>query len=221
MGWFPQVEVEHLRDARRRRARLDHEGIDEEHEVPVHPHEIRILRVDDDETHHAHRHLHHLVGVRVVHERARFGHDELVGEGLADADVGLGQAAHAVHAVGEKDAVPVNGGVLGQPVGNEYANLVALDTFDRRPRRLAVVAPQVRRHARRELPAHRLGHEVELLPAVVHAPGQRPAVQRDDGVVGPSSGRRERGLRLGLRLCRRFRYRSLRRAAYQRRAEDR
>ena len=31
---------------------------------------VRVLGVHDEHAHHAHRHLHHLVGVRVVHEGA-------------------------------------------------------------------------------------------------------------------------------------------------------
>ncbi len=62
----------------------------------------------DPEAHHSHRHLHHLVGVRVIHEGAGAARDELVDEGLARRDRFLIQANHAVHAVGQALTVPVN-----------------------------------------------------------------------------------------------------------------
>ena len=95
----------------------------------------------DDRAHHAHRHLHHLVRVRVVHESPAFPDREFVDEGLARLDVRLRQSADAIHAVRHQHAVPMDGCVLGQLVGDEDADLVALDAFDGRPRRLAVVAP--------------------------------------------------------------------------------
>src|ERR671918_7234 len=74
----PQVEFEHRVHPRRVAAGIDVEGIEQEHEIAVDRHELRILRVHHDKAHHAHRHLYHLVGVRVVHERAGFRHHELV-----------------------------------------------------------------------------------------------------------------------------------------------
>ena len=68
--------------------------------------------------------------------------DELVDVRLADRDLRLGQAAHAVHAVRQPLAVPVDRRVLGQPVGDEDADAVAFDDLDRRTRALPVVAPQ-------------------------------------------------------------------------------
>ena len=68
--------------------------------------------------------------------------------------------------------MPVHGRVLRQLVGDEDADLVALDRLDGRAGRLAVVAPQMRLHAGRELAHDRLGDEMELLPVAVHAPGQ-------------------------------------------------
>ena len=126
----------------------------------------------DEEAHHAHRHLHHLVRVRVVHEGAGLLQDELVDEGLARRDVRLGQSADAVHAVGQELAVPVHRRVLRQLVGDEDAHLVALDRLDGRSRRLAVVAPQVRLHAGRELAHDGLGDEMELLPVAVLRQGR-------------------------------------------------
>ena len=57
--------------------------------------------MNDEEAHHPHGHLHHLVGVRVIHERARLLERELVDVGLTRADVRLIQSCDAVHAVGK------------------------------------------------------------------------------------------------------------------------
>ncbi len=91
---------------------------------------------------------------------------EFVDEGLARLDLRLGQAADAVHAVGQQDAVPVHGGVLGQLVGDEDAHAVAFDHLDGGAGALAVVAPQVGLDAGRDLAHHGLGDEVEFLDAV-------------------------------------------------------
>ena len=181
----PQVEIEHGVDARRRAARHHVVGVQQEHEVAVDAMQVRVARMRDPEAHHAHRHLHHLVGVRVVHERARAPRDEFVDEGLARLDLRLVEPADTVHAVRQALAVPVDGRVLGQAVGDEDADLVAFHHLDRRARRLAVVAPQLRDHARGELALDRLGDQVELLPAVLHAKRQAPAIQRDDRTVRP------------------------------------
>ena len=45
--------------------------------------------MDDKKTHHAHGHLNHFIGVRVVHERAGLGDLPLVNVGLAWLDVRL------------------------------------------------------------------------------------------------------------------------------------
>ena len=141
------------------------------------------LRVDDEHAHHAHRHLHHLVGVRVIHEGPALPEHELVDEGLARWDMRLSESADAIHSVGQAHAVPMHGGVLGQFVGYENADLVALDGFDRRTGRLAVVAPQIHLHPRREFTHDRFGYQMKFLPITVHAPRQRPAVQCHDWLV--------------------------------------
>ena len=81
----PQVEVEHRHDLRREAARIDVVGVEQEAEIAVDRIDLRMLRsrMRDPEAHHAHRHLRHLIGVRVIHERARAPRDELVDEGLA------------------------------------------------------------------------------------------------------------------------------------------
>ena len=124
--------------------------------------------MDDEHPHHAHRHLDHLVGMRVVHEGAGFHEVELVDEGLADRDMRLRQSADAVHAGRQDHTVPVDGRMFRQLVGDEDADAVAFDRLDCRARRLAVIAPEVRRHAFGHLALDRFGDKVELLDAVVH-----------------------------------------------------
>jgi hypothetical protein len=68
-------------------------------------------------------------------------------------------------------------GVFRQPVGDEDSHLVAFDAFDGGARRLAVVTPQMRRHAGRNLAHYRFSDKVELLPVAVLTPRQRPAVE--------------------------------------------
>ena len=88
----------------------------------------------DPEAHHAHRHLHHFIGVRVVHEGAGATRHEFVDVGLARLDLRLIEPADTVHAVRQALTVPVNRRVLGQAVGDEDADLVAFHHLDRRAR---------------------------------------------------------------------------------------
>ena len=64
--------------------------------------------MNDEHSKHAERHLRHLVVMRVIHEGAVLPDRELVHEGLARLDGRLTQAAHAVHAARQHDAVPMN-----------------------------------------------------------------------------------------------------------------
>ena len=198
----PDIEIRHLVDARRHGAGLDRIGAEQEGIVALHLVDQRVgcLGVSDPQAHHAHGHLHHLIRMRVVHEGAGAARLELVDEGLARRDMGLVQAAHTVHAIGQTLAMPVDGGALGQAVGDEDAHLVAFHHLDRGARRLAVVAPHIDEEAGRHLAHHGLGHEVELLDARIHAPGRGPAVERDHGLVGATVGRRQRRGRVGAAL---------------------
>ena len=216
-----QVEIHHGAHLRGSAAGIDVVVAEQEHEVTIDPHEFRIFRMSDPEAHHPHRHLHHLVRVGVIHECARPLGGELVHIGLADGNLRLIEPAHAVHAVGQSLSVPVDGGVLRELVGDEKAHLVALDHLDGRPRALAVVAPKVGLHARREFAHHRLGDEMEFLDAVLHPPGQRPAVQRHHRVVRTAAGRSKRRLRGGLVHAGCLGHGALGRTANRRRAEHR
>ena len=101
----------------------------------------------------------------------------------------LGQARHAIHAVGQALAVPVHAGVLGQAVSHKNAHPVALDNLNSGAGALPVVAPHVDHKARRNFAYHGLGHQMELFDASVHAPGRGPAIKRDDGLVRATVGR--------------------------------
>ena len=186
----PEVELEHGVDLGGAGTRLDVVGIEQKAEVAVYLADQRVgcFRVGDPEAHHAHGHLRHFVRMGVVHEGARTARHKLIDKGLADRDLRLCHAAHAVHAVGQALAVPVDGGVLGQLVGDKHPHPVALDHLDRRPRALPVVAPQGGLHAGGDLAHHRLSHQVELLHAILHAPGRGPAVERDHRPVRPARG---------------------------------
>jgi len=146
----PQIEVQHRHDLGRCRAGIDVESIQQEAEVAVNFVDQRMFgfRVRDPQAHHAHRHLRHFVGMRVVHEGAGAARDKLINEGLAGLDAGLVQPGNPIHAIGQALAVPVDARVLRQLVGDEDAHAVTFHHFDGRPGRLAVVAPQMSVHAR-------------------------------------------------------------------------
>ena len=191
----PQIEVQHFRDLGRRGAGLDVVGAQEETEVPVHFVDQRMfgLGMRDPKTHHAHGHLGHFVGMGVVHECPRTARNELVDEGFAGLDRWLIQARHAVHAIRQTLPVPVDTGVLGQFVGHKNADAVAFHHLDGGTWALAVVSPQVGLETGRHFAHHGFCHQVELFDPLVHAPRQRPAVERDHGVVGaPRIGHQRR-----------------------------
>jgi hypothetical protein len=173
---------------------FDGVGAHHEDEVAIDAPEVLVARMHDEHAHHAHAHLHHFVGVRVVHEGAACLELELVDEGLAGLDMRLGEAADAVHAARNQHAMPMHARVLRKLVGDEDADLVAFDAFDGRAGRLAVIAPQMHGHAGREFALDRLGHQVKFLPVAVHPPRQRPAVQGDDGLIVRTARRNERRL---------------------------
>ena len=66
----PEIELEHGVDLRHIAAGLDVEGVQQEGEVAIDAPEGGVPGMHDEEPHHAHGHLHHFVGMRVVHERA-------------------------------------------------------------------------------------------------------------------------------------------------------
>ena len=180
----PQVEIGHGHDLGQITAGVNVVAAHEKDEIAVDTMQLGIPWVNNEKSHHSHRHLHHLVGMRVIHERSALLEREFVDEGLARLDVRLCQSADAVHSVRHQHAVPMNGCVLWQLVGDEDTDLVAFHALEGWPGRLPVVTPQMRLHAGRDLARHRLRDQMEFLPVAIHAPGQCPTVQRDDRLIG-------------------------------------
>jgi len=181
----PQIEVKHRHDFWRVTARVDVEGIEQEAEVALDLVDKRVLGfgVRDPKAHHPHRHLRHLIRMRVVHEGAWPPRHELIHERLARGNGWLVQTGHAVHAVGQALAVPVDAGVFGQLVGDVDADTVAFDDLDGGTRALAVVPPQVGTESGCHFSHHGLCDQMEFLDPLVHPPRQGPAVECDDRVV--------------------------------------
>ena len=141
----------------------------------------------------------------VIHEGAGSPCCEFVDKRLPRGNAVLIQARDAIHAVWKTLAMPMDGGVLGQSIGHEDTDLVALDHLDGGPRRLTVVAPEVCLKARRHLAHHGFSNEVKLLDVVVHAPRKGPAVEGDHWVVGPAGVRHKGCLGAGAGLQHWFR----------------
>src|SRR5262249_29183734 len=78
----PHVEVRHFRHLRQVGAGIDEIRAHDEDEVAIDAAELPIARMHDEHAHHAHGHLHHLVGVWVVHECPAAREHEFVDEGL-------------------------------------------------------------------------------------------------------------------------------------------
>src|SRR5262245_5157085 len=155
----PQIEIEHLCDLGHVTAGVDTEGTEHEDEVAIDAHEVWVARMNDDHAHHPHRHLHHLVGMRMVHEGSAILQLELVDEGLAGSDVRLSQATNTIHAGRHQHAVPVHRRVLWEMVGDKDADFVALHSLDGWAGRLTIVSPQVRLHPRCKFTYHWLGDQ--------------------------------------------------------------
>ncbi len=100
------------------------------------------------------------VGVRVVPERAGVGRRELIGEALARSDRRLSEPRHAVHSKREPDSMPMNGGVLLEPVFDCDADRLALPHPNLRTRDVACVTPNISMRMRRanERPSRRRGN---------------------------------------------------------------
>src|SRR5437667_8415089 len=109
---------------------------------------------------------------------------ELVFESVAGSDRFLGEAGDAVHAVGQKNTVPVDGGGGRKLVGDVNAEAIPFDGFNGGAVDLAVEAPAIGREAGGEFVlCDFLGDKVVHFDAVHAFPRAGASVRLDDGVV--------------------------------------
>jgi hypothetical protein len=145
--------------------------------VAINRHSFATTGMDDEHAHHAHRQLHHFVGVRVIHVAAMLFQSEFVRIGFTRPNGGLRQAAHAVHPRRQQNAVPVNGGVFIETIGHQDAHAIAFHGFKGGTRRGAVIAPAFGAATRRELVFDFFCNQMKFLYAAFHLVRQRPAIQ--------------------------------------------
>ena len=116
--------------------------------VREHPDEVAIDRdgfpfLDDERAGEAPAELLKAIGVRVVPKRAGVGRGELVGKACAGLDRRLSQAGHAVHGVGQADAVPMNRGVLIEGIGYKDTCRRTLPNAQDRSGCMAIIGPNI------------------------------------------------------------------------------
>src|SRR6476620_7991414 len=107
--------------------------------------------MNDEKPFHSHRHLNHLVRMRMIHLDTVLTESELIGIGSAGRNMFLRKTADSIHSVGSEDPMPVNAGRFQEFVRDENPNPVALYRFDGRAWSLPIVAPAVNHHARGKL----------------------------------------------------------------------
>ena len=98
----PDIEIKHGVDIGCFASWLHIEGIEQEAIIPIHLGDewVRCFGMCHPESHHAHRHLGHFIGMWVIHERARPLGDEFIDEGFPDRNGLLVQPADTIHAIG-------------------------------------------------------------------------------------------------------------------------
>ena len=102
---------------------------------------MRIALLDDERALQAAILLLRALEVRVIPERAGIDRIELIDEPCARLDRVLREVRHAIHRIGQADAMPVNGGWLFQPVDHGHAQAIPLLDANLGAGDLAVVGP--------------------------------------------------------------------------------
>jgi hypothetical protein len=149
--------------------------------------------VHDEHADQPHAHLGHLVVMGVEHEAPVLAQRPLVSRGFPGLDVRLCQPPHAVHPVGEIQAMPVDRGRHRQAVRHVDPDALTLHRLDHRAVHAAVVPPAVGPQARVKGVVDLLHDEVKHLHPTRHLEGQGAAVRYDDGpVVLSGQPRRQR-----------------------------
>ncbi len=128
--------------------------------------------MNDEKALHAHGDLGRFIGMGVVHECAVLDQREFILEGFSRIDIGLSQTAYPIHAVGEKETMPMNGSGFRQIIGDQYAHPITLHRFDCRSGGLAIVTPAIDFESGGEFTRDHLRDEMEYLDIPIHFIGQ-------------------------------------------------
>ena len=94
----PEIKVRHCHDFWHVGAGSYVVGVEQKHKIAVNAHEGWVFGMHDEHSHHAHRHLHHFIGVRMIHKRTALHEIKLVDKRHAGFDLGMREAAYAIHA---------------------------------------------------------------------------------------------------------------------------
>ena len=173
------VKVQHHGRIRPIGARMNRPFVQHDGEIPINLRAFRFLRMNDEKSHHSHCQLQHFIGMRMIHEGAVLPQRKFVNIGFTRTDMRLSEAADAVHSIGQKNAMPVNAGVLGQFVGHQNTNPIAFNRFDGRPRCLSIVTPAFHLHTGSKLALDGLGDQMKFFNTVFYLIRQHASVGRD------------------------------------------
>src|SRR5260370_14425937 len=128
------------------------------------------LRMNDEQTDHAHHLLHG--AVRVVEESSRLVQRELVSKFAAGRNWFLADVGQAVHLYRNFQAVPVDRGGFGKVVLEDDPHAIALIDLDRRPWARSVVTPDLHVAPGYQPAFDGLGDKMKLLDAAIRPPGK-------------------------------------------------
>src|SRR5260370_21273210 len=146
------------------------------------------LRMNDEQTDHAHHLLHR--AVRAVEESSRLVQRELVSKFAAERNWFLADVGQAVHLYRNFQAVPVDRGRLGKGGLEDDPHAIALIYLDRLPWARSVVTPDLHVAPGEQPTFDGLGDKTKLLDAAIHPPGKLRHIRcLDQQGMGNSAGR--------------------------------
>jgi hypothetical protein len=134
--------------------------------IVIHDRCVGLRGMQDEHSDQTHHLLHRRV--RMIEESAVLMDREFVGEPGTGRDGFLGEVRHAVHRIGNFQAVPVNRERLGQLVLNYNPEAVAVVRLNCWARRHAVEAPAIDRFPRCNFSADWFGDKFEYLDLTIH-----------------------------------------------------
>src|SRR5947209_4498795 len=131
---------------------------------------MRLLRLHDEGSEHAHHFLHRHMGV--IEVSARLMQSEFVNETSTWLDRLLANAGTAVHVVWNLETVPVHGSGFRQMVVHDESDAISLIDLNRWARRAAIESPQREGLIGCNLLLYRLCNQMEHFDATVQGEWQ-------------------------------------------------